>query len=269
MKSSFATVIVLCASVFTLPACTSAETDDSADEVYTEAWDEAYGGKQDSIRAGRFETFTGKDGKSYFHLLAGNGEKVLSSQGYTTKSSAERGIETVRFNGALPESYQLLQARDGQWYFNLLAGNWQVIATSELYVTRSNAERGLATVVGLVEAASQAAAARRATFQVFRGLDGQYYFHLRAGNGEIVLSSESYTRRSNAVAGTSSVRSHGTSVAGYQLREAANGQTYFVLIASNGQVIAVSETYATRSGAERAIATVAGLIATARIADAQ
>ncbi len=30
-------------------------------------------------------------------------------------------------------------------------------------------------------------------FQVFRGKDNQYYFRLRAKNGEIVCSSEGYT----------------------------------------------------------------------------
>ena len=29
---------------------------------------------------GKFETFVGKDGQHYFHLLAGNGEKILASQ---------------------------------------------------------------------------------------------------------------------------------------------------------------------------------------------
>ncbi|MBD3638665.1 MAG: YegP family protein [Crocinitomicaceae bacterium] len=30
-------------------------------------------------------------------------------------------------------------------------------------------------------------------FQIFTGKDGQYYFRLRAANGEIVCSSEGYT----------------------------------------------------------------------------
>lgn len=30
-------------------------------------------------------------------------------------------------------------------------------------------------------------------FQIFKGKDGQYYFRLRARNGEIVCSSEGYT----------------------------------------------------------------------------
>jgi len=254
-----------------LPACTSEEVADDSefDAVYTEAGELALDGKDDSLKIGRFETFTGRDGKTYFHLLAANGQKVLHSQGYVSKQGASKGVETVRFNGQFADSFQLKQARDGQWYFNLLAGNWEIIGTSELYATKSSAERGLANVVSLVQGANLGAAARRATFQVFRGLDGQYYFHLRAGNGEIVLQSQGYSRRTSAVNGTASVRSHGTSVARYQVRDAADGQAYFVLVAVNGQVIGVSETYATRSNAERAVSAVADLVRGTTIAQAE
>lgn len=238
--------------------------------------DDAIAGKADSAAAnatgtsaGRFETFTGRDGQLYFHLLAANGEKVLQSEGYVSKQGMLKGLDSVRFNGQLDSSYQLLQAADGQWYFNLLAGNYEVVGTSELYASKSNAERGLATVVGLVKAAAEAAAPPVARFQVFRGLDGEYYFHLRAENGEIVLQSQGYTRRSSAIAGTTSVRTNGPTATRYQLRDAANGQTYFVLKAANGQVIGVSETYANRDNAERGATETLALLSGTAIIDAQ
>jgi uncharacterized protein YegP (UPF0339 family) len=234
--------------------------------------DDAIDGKADSAghtAAGKFETFTGKDGQLYFHLLAANGEKVLQSEGYTSKAGMNNGLDSVRFNGQLDDAYQLLQSADGQWYFNLLAGNYQVIGSSELYATKANAERGLATVLGLVKAAAQAAAPPVARFQVFQGLDGQYYFHLRAENGAIVLQSQGYTRRSSALSGTSSVRTNGPTATRYQVRDAANGQAYFVLKAGNGQVIGVSETYASRENAERGASEVTALLSGTAIIDAQ
>ncbi len=242
--------------------CGGTEADFATDDVTVD-------GKDDSTKTGRFETFTGRDGRYYFHLLAGNGEKVLQSQGYATEKDAWDGILSVQANGIYPDPYQILQAQNGQWYFNLYAGNWQVIATSELYVSQANAQRGVATAIAIVQKAKTAPAPTGARFQVFHGLDGKYYFHLRAANGEIVLQSQAYTKRASALAGTASVRANGVDATRYQVKDAVNGQAYFVLTAANGQVIGVSETYASRSNAERGATAVETLLAGGTVADAQ
>lgn len=43
-------------------------------------------------------------------------------------------------------------------------------------------------------------------FTIFRGVDGQWYWHLKAANGEIIATSEGYQRRQGAVDGVTSVR---------------------------------------------------------------
>lgn len=249
----------------TLAACavdTTAPVDNSTDDYYVD-------GKEDAARPGKFETFKGVDGKFYFHMIAGNGEKVLQSQGYASAGGAATGIASVRNNGTKVGQFHVLEAKDGEWYFDLLAGNGQTIATSEMYVSESNANRAVSAVVSLVTSANVAAAAPEAKFQVFRGFDGAYYFHLRATNGEIVLQSQAYTRRASAIAGTDSVRTNGTDPAHYEIRYAVNGEPYFVLEAGNGQVIGVGETYASWSNAQRGVDTVAQLIADGTILDAQ
>jgi uncharacterized protein YegP (UPF0339 family) len=266
MRAFLASLLLLSVA----PACAPEDLEPDTEHFYTEAWDQAFfEGKDDGVRLGRFETFTGEDGRRYFHLLAGNGQKVLHSQGYADGSGVSNGIDSVRENGADTANYRVLEAADGRWYFNLVAGNGQVIGTSQLYTTRSSAERGLGTVASLVEGANQRQAVRRAAFQVFRGLDGQYYFHLRSQNGQIVLVSEGYTRRSAALAGTAAVESNGADLGRYQVRDAAGNQAYFVLRATNGEVIATSETYASRAGAQRAAAAVADLLETATIQPAE
>lgn len=42
--------------------------------------------------------------------------------------------------------FELFEGTDGQWYFNLLAGNGEVIATSEGYRSKQMAERGIMSV---------------------------------------------------------------------------------------------------------------------------
>ena len=43
--------------------------------------------------AGKFETYTGSNGQHYFRLKAGNGEVILTSQGYKAKNDCASGIE--------------------------------------------------------------------------------------------------------------------------------------------------------------------------------
>jgi|GEM_PF-322096 len=45
---------------------------------------------------GKFEIFVGNDGQYYFHLKAENGLIIAASQGYTTKQSAQNGIEAIQ-----------------------------------------------------------------------------------------------------------------------------------------------------------------------------
>jgi uncharacterized protein len=249
-RASLLLVLPLAACAIDAPAPVDSNTDD----YYVD-------GKEDVARPGKFETFTGADGKYYFHMIASNGEKVLQSQGYTSATGAKSGIASVRTNGTNPDRFRVQQAADGEWYFDLRAGNGQTIATSEMYVSESNATRAVAAVEQLVAAANVGAAEPDAKFQVFRGFDGAYYFHLRANNGEIVLQSQPYTRRASAVAGTASVRNNGAALANYEIRDAANGEAYFVLDAGNGWIIGVSETYYSTSNAERGAQTVAELLA--------
>lgn len=42
--------------------------------------------------------------------------------------------------------FELKNAKDGSFYFNLTAVNGQVIATSEMYTTKAAAENGIASV---------------------------------------------------------------------------------------------------------------------------
>lgn len=46
----------------------------------------------------RYTVFQGKDGRYYFNLKATNGEIILQSQGYSVRSSAEMGKDSVKQN---------------------------------------------------------------------------------------------------------------------------------------------------------------------------
>ena len=246
---------VLLAALSLLTAC---GIDNASVSQESEVLDE----NQDALIAkGRFETFTGRDGKTYFHLLAGNGEKVLVSQGYNAVESAEGGIASVKTNGVLASRFEQRTAVDGSSYFVLKAANGAVIGVSQMYATPSNATRAAGSVVAVLKLTfEKAPVVIGARFETFRGLDLKYYFHARAGNGEIVLQSQSYTSSTSAKTGVASVQTNGAIAARYEVREASNGQYYFVLKAANGAVIARGETYASKYNAERGIATCVELL---------
>jgi hypothetical protein len=231
---------------------------------------DASGDEQDlTSSAGTFETFKGSDGKYYFHLLAGNYEKVLQSQAYTTLASAKNGVASVKTNGVDTKKYKVLTASNGEFYFNLVAGNGEIIGTSETYVSKSNVDRAITTVHDLIvqNLKIEAAQTGGAKFEVFTGADKQTYFHLRAANGEIVLASEGYTDKAGALNGIESVRTNGGAVAGYTIFDSTNGQAFFHLTAPNHEIIGTSEVYASKSNATKAVQNISALIASQKIAD--
>ncbi|MCO7632883.1 YegP family protein [Pseudomonas guariconensis] len=84
----------------------------------------------------------------------------------------------------------------------------------------------------------------------------QYMFNLKAGNNEIILTSERYTTKASAQDGIASVRQNSSSDARYQRKTAADGSPYFTLTAANGQVIGRSEMYSSTSARDNGIASV-------------
>jgi hypothetical protein len=95
-----------------------------------------------------------------------------------------------------------------------------------------------------------------AKFELKHGGTGQFMFNLKAGNGEVILTSELYREKSSATAGIESVRANAGEDARYERKTAKNGQAYFVLTASNGQTIGKSEMYSSVAAMENGIESV-------------
>ena len=94
----------------------------------------------------KFKIFTGKDEQFYFRLTAGNGEPILASEGYTSKSGCMNGIDSVKKNAVKDEQYKKKTATNGEFYFNLVAGNNEVIGKSETYKTEQGRDNGIKAV---------------------------------------------------------------------------------------------------------------------------
>jgi uncharacterized protein YegP (UPF0339 family) len=93
-------------------------------------------------------------------------------------------------------------------------------------------------------------------FEIKQAKDGQYHFNLKAGNGQIILSSELYKSKAACENGIASIQKNGGDAGRYERRENKNGEPYFILKAANGQEIGRSEYYSSNAAMENGIASV-------------
>ncbi len=96
--------------------------------------------------AGKYLISKSKNGKFHWSLKAGNGEIILASQMYEALASAKNGIDSCRENGVKDGQFERAEAKSGEFYFNLLAGNKQVIGKSEMYKTAASRDKGIDSV---------------------------------------------------------------------------------------------------------------------------
>jgi uncharacterized protein YegP (UPF0339 family) len=93
-------------------------------------------------------------------------------------------------------------------------------------------------------------------FDLNKSKSDDFYFVLKAGNGEAVLTSEMYKTRDSADNGITSVQSNSGDDARYERATASDGKFRFNLKAANHQVIGSSQLYATASSRDAGIASV-------------
>lgn len=94
----------------------------------------------------KFQIFEGSNGQYYFRLRAENGEPVLASEGYVSKSGATNGIDSVKNNAGSDERYERKTAVDGQFFFSLRAANQEIIGKSEMYKSESGRDNGISVI---------------------------------------------------------------------------------------------------------------------------
>ena len=95
---------------------------------------------------GKFVISQRKNGEYQFNLKAGNGQVILTSEGYTTLAACKNGIESVKKNSQEDARFERKEAKDGSPFFNLKATNGQVIGKSEMYSSTAACENGIESV---------------------------------------------------------------------------------------------------------------------------
>ncbi|MBQ9400465.1 MAG: YegP family protein [Bacteroidales bacterium] len=96
---------------------------------------------------GKFVITVRKNGEFQFNLKATNGQIILTSEGYTTKTACLNGVESVKKNAPIAERFEVKEAKNGKPYFNLKASNGQVIGASQMYASERTMKAGIASVM--------------------------------------------------------------------------------------------------------------------------
>lgn len=93
-------------------------------------------------------------------------------------------------------------------------------------------------------------------FEITHAKDGDFHFHLKAANGQIILTSQMYTAKASAEEGIASVKKNASDDKNYERKDTKNNEYMFNLKAHNHQVIGTSQVYTTTEARENGIESV-------------
>lgn len=93
-------------------------------------------------------------------------------------------------------------------------------------------------------------------FVISKRSNGEFQFNLKADNGQVILTSESYSTKAGCENGIESVRKNASSDSNYDRKKSSNNKHYFNLKAANSQIIGTSEMYESSTGMDNGIESV-------------
>ncbi len=99
--------------------------------------------------------------------------------------------------------YELKKASNGKYHFSLKSANGEIVLTSEMYEAKSSAEAGIASV--------QKNCAEDVRYAPAEASNGKFYFTLKAGNNQVIGTSQMYSSSASRDNGIASVKTNGMS----------------------------------------------------------
>ena len=94
------------------------------------------------------------------------------------------------------------------------------------------------------------------SFELIKARDGCYFYHLKAGNGEVILTGTLQSDKATAREGIEAVRRQAARDAAFERMISVRGDPYFVLRAGASDIVGTSEMYAEPAAMEKGIASV-------------
>ena len=219
-----------------------------------------------------------EDEMFFFELHASNGEKLFSSEEYTSYNGAVKGIATYKANIA-KDNFKIATTKKGDYIFKIMSGKNTLLCNGENYGTKVRCESAMKSTKRFARTAIIDENVRDLVVPVPtetdtevaplpEGLTGKwlissrdvedekvYFFELFANNGEKLLSSEEYTTYSGAVNG---IQTHKQNIAkgNFRISLTKNGDYIYKLLNGNNQLLCLGEHYKTKARCESAVESV-------------
>ncbi len=224
----------------------------------------------------------------FFELHASNGEKLLSSEEYTTYQGALRGIETHKAN-ILKGNLKITVSKKGDYIFKLLSGKNMLLCMGENYPTKVRCEKAMESTIRFAKTAVIDESVQDVIIKVPKedgaplptlpencvgkwiissmdNVDGEkiFYFELYANNGQKLLSSEEYTTYIGAVNG---IQTHKANIlkGNFRISLTKRGDYIYKLLNGNGQLLCLGEHYKTKALCQNAVESVKRFAANASV----
>ena len=217
----------------------------------------------------------------FFELHASNGERLLTSEEYTTYNGAVRGIQTHKTNIA-KGNFRITISKRGEYIFKLLNGKNMLLCMGEGYPTKARCESAIASTKRFAETAvideniqdqvvkvpaeddkstpvelPKNGTIGKWVINCTEISDGEkvYNFELFANNNERLLCSEEYTTHIGAVNG---IETHKNNIAkgNFRIVLTKRGDYIYKLLNSNGQLLCLGEHYKTKRLCQNAVESV-------------
>ena len=109
----------------------------------------------------------------------------------------------------------VIKSSDAGCRFNLVAGNGQVIGTSQIYKSVDACKNGIESVKTNASAAGIEDQTKEGfkklvnpKFEVYKDKGGEFRFRLTAKNGQNILASEGYTQLTGCMNGIESIKAN-------------------------------------------------------------
>lgn len=92
---------------------------------------------------GRFDIVQNKAGKFAFRLVGSNGQLLLSSEPFGTRSAAQSAVKAVVESADAESNFERRESTHGDYYFVLKSASGRILARSDSFASEAGRETGI------------------------------------------------------------------------------------------------------------------------------